>query len=132
VLLGVLPLAALVVVRVFQGRTRGSQTGSQRTWLRTGGASSVWNEKESVVADLRADGGTHLHSSSLGRSSPPGGQARVLVSYVYYEAALQSECERNNKRTNLVMFLLFAVANTDPSAVHFTFTFPGQGTLYQR
>ena len=67
-------------------------------------------------------------SSSSSSSSMPLPTARFLVSYVYYEAEHQSKCERDNKRTNLAMFLTFAVATSQASVVHFTFTFPGQGS----
>jgi hypothetical protein len=79
----------------------------------------------SSSASASASASSSSSSSSASSLRPP--TARFLVSYVYYEHAHQSACERDNKRTNLAMFLAFAVAASDPSVVHFAFTFSGQG-----
>lgn len=58
------------------------------------------------------------------QQSPPKPDVRIIVSFIYFESERQSACERNNKRTNLAMFLRLAVA-TSGLNIHFHITFPG-------
>lgn len=79
---------------------------------------------DDTITDL-SDTWTFKRKSPRCFSSSSSPSVRFLVSYTYYEAKYQSKREIDNKRTNLVMFLAFAVATSDPAAVHFIFTFSG-------
>ena len=114
-------LAAFAVVSTCVYLTVRSKAGSQQR-------STLVVEPPAVAphSNIRPFPATQPSSFSppqkLGSVSSP--VVRILVSYVYFESERQSECERSNKRTNLAMFLRFAVATSDYN-VRFHFTFPG-------
>ena len=57
---------------------------------------------------------------------------RHVVSYVYFESESQTLCEKVNKRINLAVFILKAVAESQSTQFHFTFpgSMPGAAEFF--